>query len=207
MELEYWSIGVLGNNISHAFFLISSFHSIPVFQYSSTLPLMKGILICGGRGTRLLPLTENTHKSLLHIGGKPLVVYPLQVLLDAGITDIMLITGPEHAGGFMQFLGSGSAFACNFTYRIQDEPKGIAHALAMAESFADGQPVCALLGDNIFQDNLSKVIHNFSGEGGHLFLKEVPDPERFGVAELDSDRVISMEEKPKKPKSNLAVTG
>ena len=168
---------------------------------------MKGVLICGGKGTRLLPLTAKTHKSLLPVGGKPMVLYPLQVLLDAGITEIMLITGPEFAGDFMQFLGSGAKWNCSFTYRIQDEPKGIAQALGMAAAFADDKPICALLGDNIFADNLSKHIHNFSGKGAHLFVKEVSDPERFGVAELQGEKVISLEEKPKKPKSNLAVTG
>ena len=168
---------------------------------------MKGILICGGKGTRLLPLTKDTHKSLLPVGGKPLVLYTLQVLLDADITDIMVITVPEFAGDFMQFLGSGAKWNCHFTYRIQDEPIGIAHALGMAESFADEQPVCALLGDNVFEDNLAKHIHAFGGSGGHHFLKEVLDPERFGVAELDGNKVISLEEKPKEPKSNLAVTG
>jgi len=168
---------------------------------------MKGILICGGLGTRLKPLTDVTHKSLIRVGEKPLISYPLQVLLNAGITDIMVITGPEHAGNFMQFLGSGASFGCNFTYRIQDEPKGIAHALGMAESFADEQPVCALLGDNIFEEDLSEHIKSFAGKGGHLFLKEVEDPERFGIAELDGNKVTSMEEKPANPKSNLAVTG
>jgi glucose-1-phosphate thymidylyltransferase len=168
---------------------------------------MKGILICGGSGTRLKPLTDTTHKSLLKVGGKPLIHYPLKVLLDAGITDIMLITGPTFAGDFMQFLGSGAKFGCDFTYRIQDEPKGIAHALALAESFADEEPVCAMLGDNIFAENLSEDIKAFEGSGGHLFLKEVDDPERFGVAEIANRNVTSLEEKPESPKSNLAVTG
>ncbi len=168
---------------------------------------MKGILICGGKGTRLLPLTAKTHKSLLPVGGKPMVLYPLQVLLDAGIKEIMLITGPEFAGDFMQCLGSGAKWNCEFTYRIQDEPRGIAHALGMAEAFADQEPVCALLGDNIFEDNLSESIHNFSGKGAHLFLKEVTDPERFGVAEIEGERVVNLEEKPEHPKSTLAVTG
>lgn len=168
---------------------------------------MKGILICGGSGTRLRPLTEKTHKSLLPIGGKPMIFYPLQILLKAGIREIMLITGPEHSGAFMQYLGSGGKFDCAFTYRIQDEPKGIAQALGMAEAFADEEPLCALLGDNIFEDDLSNHIHRFPGQGAHLFLKEVTDPERFGVAGLNGDKVVSLEEKPKNPKSNLAVTG
>ena len=179
---------------------------------------MKGILICGGTGSRLRPLTEKTHKSLLPIAGKPMIFYPLQILLKAGVEEIMLITGPEHSGSFMQYLGSGTKFGCSFTYRIQDEPKGIAQALGMAKAFAGEEPICALLGDNIFEENLSKHIHAFAGKGGHLFLKEVEDPERFGVATIDetknqklktsnSARVLSLEEKPKEPKSNLAVTG
>ncbi|MEK7136816.1 MAG: sugar phosphate nucleotidyltransferase [Patescibacteria group bacterium] len=179
---------------------------------------MKGILICGGSGTRLRPLTEKTHKSLLSIGGKPMVFYPLQILLKAGIKEIMLITGPEHSGAFMQYLGSGAKFGCSFTYRIQDEPKGIAQALGMAEAFADAGPICALLGDNIFEEDLSKHIHSWSGQGGHLFFKEVTEPERFGVATVEETKnqkrktsnsapVLSLEEKPAKPKSNLAVTG
>jgi glucose-1-phosphate thymidylyltransferase len=178
---------------------------------------MKGVLICGGTGSRLRPLTETTHKSLLLVAGKPMVFYPLQILLRAGIQEILLITGPEHSGAFMQYLGSGAKFGCAFTYRIQDEPKGIAQALGMAEAFADEEPICALLGDNIFEDDLSKHIHSWNGKGGHVFLKEVTDPERFGVAEVKVHRfpliahrsyeVLSIEEKPQKPTTNFAVTG
>lgn len=168
---------------------------------------MKGVLICGGTGSRLRPLTESVHKSLIPIGGKPMVFYPLQALLRAGIRDIMLITGPEHSGGFMQYLGSGATFSCAFTYRIQDEPKGIAQALGMAEAFAHGEPVCAILGDNIFTENISTHVQRFPGKGAHLFLKAVSDPERFGVAEVRGQAVISIEEKPRQPKTNLAVTG
>ena len=168
---------------------------------------MKGILICGGKGTRLLPLTKNVPKSLIPVGGKPMVLYPLQVLLDAGITDIAIIAGPEFVEDFKALLGSGEKWKCSLTYCVQKEPGGIAQALGLAESFAGGDSVCVLLGDNIFEDNLSEHIHNFSEEGGHLFLKEVNDPERFGVAEMAEEKVISMEEKPKEPKTNLAVTG
>lgn len=167
---------------------------------------MKGILICGGTGSRLRPLTEITNKSLLPVYDRPLIQFPLQTLLDAGITDIAVITGPEHIDQITNYLGSGSKFNANFAYKVQDKPGGIAEALGLAEEFADGESVCALLGDNIFFENLSPIIQSFT-RGGHVFLKEVPDPERFGVAEMDGDRVVSIEEKPTTPKSNLAITG
>ncbi len=167
---------------------------------------MKGVLICGGSGTRLKPLTEITNKSLLPVYDKPLILYPLQTLLDAGIQEIVMISGSEHVDQMAGFLGSGARFGCRFSYLVQDEPKGIAQALGLAESFAAGDNICAILGDNIYFDDLSKDIRNFK-EGAHLFLKEVHDPERFGVATMNGDRVVSIEEKPKIPKTNLAVTG
>ena len=172
----------------------------------NTSMIMKGVLICGGSGTRLRPLTEVTNKSLLPVYDKPLVLYPLQTLIDAGMKDIIVITGTEHIEQMASFLGSGTRFHCRFSYRVQDEPRGIAQALGMAEEFVDGDNVCAILGDNIYFDHLGKQIQNFK-RGGHIFLKEVQDPERFGVAELKGNRVISVEEKPLKPKSNLAQTG
>lgn len=168
---------------------------------------MKGVLICGGTGSRLRPLTEITNKSLLPVYDKPLLLYPLQTLLDAGIRDIVVITGNEHIDQMASFLGSGERFGCKFSYRVQDKPGGIAQALGMAEDFAAGDSICALLGDNIYFDDLSDAIRTFAG-GGHVFLKEVPDAERFGVAEISaSGRVLSIEEKPAQPKTNLAVTG
>ncbi|PIQ76809.1 spore coat protein [Candidatus Peregrinibacteria bacterium CG10_big_fil_rev_8_21_14_0_10_49_24] len=167
---------------------------------------MKGVLICGGSGTRLRPLTEVTNKSLLPVYDKPLVMYPLQIMLDAGIQDIIVISGTEHIDQIASFLGSGSRFDCRFSYRVQDEPKGIAQALGMAEEFADSDNVCAILGDNIYFEDLSPQIRAFKS-GGHIFTKEVTDPERFGVVELDGNIPISIEEKPLKPKSNFAVTG
>ena len=125
---------------------------------------MKGVLICGGTGSRLLPLTQVTHKSLLPVYNQPLINYPLSTLLNAGITDIMVITGPELAGAFMQYLGSGSKFHCKFTYRIQDTPGGIAQALGMAEEFANGDDICAILGDNIYLDHINKLKKNLSIE-------------------------------------------
>lgn len=167
---------------------------------------MKGILICGGTGSRLRPLTDITNKSLLPVYDRPLIQFPLQILLSAGISDIAIITGPEHIDQITNYLGSGSKFNASFTYKVQEKPGGIAEALGLAEEFADGDNVCAILGDNIFFDDLTPVIKNFT-RGGHVFLKEVPDPERFGVAEMDGERVIGIEEKPVAPKSNLAITG
>lgn len=167
---------------------------------------MKGVLICGGTGTRLLPLTEVTNKSLLPVYDQPLITYPLMTLLHADISEVMIISGPEHLDQITAFLGSGSKYNCKFTYRVQDEPKGIAQALGMAQEFAAGQDVCAVLGDNVFFDNISQHIKNFAG-GGHIFLKQVPDPERFGVAQVQGNQVVSLVEKPQQPQSNLAQTG
>lgn len=167
---------------------------------------MKGVLICGGSGTRLRPLTDVTNKSLLPVFDKPLILYPLQVLLDAGIKEILVISGNEHVDQMAGFLGSGGRFGCEFSYRVQDEPKGIAQALGLAESFADGEDICAILGDNIYFDDLSSQIASFKG-GAHLFLKEVDDPERFGVATMKDGNVTSIVEKPTKPASRTAVTG
>ena len=167
---------------------------------------MKGILICGGIGSRLKPLTDITNKSLLPVYDKPLITYPLQTLLNAEIEDIMIITGTEHIDQISEFLGNGSKFGCRFSFAVQEKPQGIAQALGMAESFADEESICAILGDNIYFENISDTIKSFE-KGGHIFLKEVPDPERFGVVEIEGDRVVSIEEKPQQPKSNLAHTG
>jgi len=167
---------------------------------------MKGVLICGGSGTRLRPLTEITNKSLLPVYDKPLILYPLQVLLDAGITEIVVISGKEHVDQMAGFLGSGARFGCEFSYQVQDEPKGIAQALGLAEKFAAGNDICAILGDNVYFDDISPVIRSFE-RGAELFLKEVPDAERFGVATMDGETVTSIEEKPVHPKSRMAVTG
>lgn len=175
---------------------------------------MKGVLICGGFGTRLRPLTEITNKSLLPVYDRPLIHYPLDVLIQANIREIAVVTGPEHIDQIASYLASGNRFGCTFTYTIQDEPRGLAHALSLVEAFAMGESVCALLGDNIFFDDLSPAIQSFR-EGALLFLKEVPDPKRFGVAELesyptketDAVRILSVEEKPQHPKSSYALTG
>ena len=167
---------------------------------------MKGVLICGGLGTRLKPLTDVTNKSLLPVYDQPLIHYPLKVLLNAGISEIMNVTGPEHIDQLTGFLGSGSRMYCKFTYRVQDEPRGIAHALGMAEEFTAGHSICALLGDNIYFDQLAPSIRAFQG-GGHIFVKQVDDPHRFGVVEMQNGQVVGIEEKPQQPRSNLAQTG
>ncbi len=167
---------------------------------------MKGVLICGGSGTRLKPLTDITNKSLLPVYDKPLIEYPLNVLLKAGIHDIMVITGAEHMDQIAAYLGSGASRGCHFSFCVQDKPKGIAQALGLAEAFAAGDSVCAILGDNVFFDDLSAPIKSFTN-GAHLFLKEVHDPERFGVATMTNGIITNIEEKPKSPTTNLAVTG
>ena len=170
---------------------------------------MKGIILAGGKGTRLYPLTKVTNKHLLPVYSQPMVYYPIQALARAGIARIMVVTGPESAGDFMSLLGSGREMGLEFTYRIQDEPGGIAQALSMAEDFAGAEKVAVALGDNIFSDDLSSVIKGFGDaeDGARLFLKKVPDPQRFGVAEVAGGKIVSIEEKPASPKSDLAVTG
>lgn len=168
---------------------------------------MKGIILAGGSGTRLRPLTRVTSKQLLPIYNKPMIYYPLETLLTAGITDILIIVAPDHAGDFLKLLGSGKELGCKFTYEIQDKPEGLAQALIIGENFIGKDSVTLILGDNVYEDNFSEAISGFKS-GGRIFVKEVSDPERFGVAEFDeSKRVISLEEKPAVPKSNYAVTG
>jgi len=171
------------------------------------VPQMKGVILAGGKGTRLMPLTTTTNKHLLPVANKQMVLYPLQTLLDSGIRDILIVTGPDHAGHFMNLLGSGAGLGCRLTYRIQDEAGGIAHALGMAEDFVDHHNVAVILGDNIFEDNFLAPISSFQG-GALAFYKSVPDARRFGVLDIDSyGRVLSIEEKPANPKSNFAQVG
>ncbi len=169
---------------------------------------MKGVLLAGGNGRRLNPLTDITNKHLLPVYNKPMILYPLQTLIDAGIKDILVVTGREYAGGFLKLLGSGRNFGCSLTYEIQDDAGGIAQALGLADDFANGQNVAVILGDNIFEDNFKKDIEEFKQQGGaRVFLKQTKDASRFGVAELDGVKIVNIEEKPKQPKTNLAVTG
>jgi glucose-1-phosphate thymidylyltransferase len=173
----------------------------------STTKRMKGVILAGGKGTRLAPLTNITNKHLLPVADKQMVLYPLQTLLDAGIREILIVTGPDHAGHFMNLLGSGSKLGCRLTYRVQDEAGGIPHALALAEDFVGQDHVTVILGDNIFEDNFSAPISSFQG-GAVTFYKAVPDAHRFGVVEIDAyGHVISIEEKPQNPKTNFAQAG
>src|SRR3972149_6101204 len=167
---------------------------------------MKGIILAGGTGSRLYPLTKVTNKHLLPVYDKPMIYYPMQTLIDAGITEIMIVSGRGHAGHFLELLGSGIDFGVHFTYEIQETAGGIAQALGLAKDFADSDPVAVILGDNIFQDNVRTAVGSFKS-GAMIFLKEVPDANRFGVAEINGKNTASIEEKPAVPKSNLAVAG
>jgi glucose-1-phosphate thymidylyltransferase len=168
---------------------------------------MKGIILAGGKGTRLLPLTKITSKQLLPIYDRQMIFYPLNTLMKADIKDILIIAAPEYMDQFIGLLGTGEEFGISITYKIQPEPKGLAEAFIIGETFIGNDSVTLILGDNIFENDFSEAIQSFAG-GGLIFAKEVPDPERFGVVELgEGGKVISIEEKPKMPKSNLAVTG
>lgn len=159
---------------------------------------MKGVILAGGNGTRLRPLTNLTNKHLIPVWNKPMILYPLQTLLDGGITDILIVTGGEYMGQFIDLLGSGSQYGCNFTYKVQDEAGGIAQALLLAEDFCKGEENCAVtLGDNIFEDKLQFT-------GPTIFLKKVEDAFRFGVYNPVTNRIV---EKPKDTHKGWAVTG
>jgi len=170
---------------------------------------LRGVILAGGTGSRLMPLTKVTNKHLLPIHRKPMIFYPIERLISAGIYEILVVTGVEHMGDVVNLLGSGRDFGCRFTYKVQDEAGGIAEALALAENFAGQNPIAVILGDNIFQENLKEYANRFISQkaGARVLLKKVPDPQRFGVAEISDSRVISIKEKPKKPKSSYAVTG
>ncbi|HUW18465.1 MAG TPA: sugar phosphate nucleotidyltransferase [Sedimentisphaerales bacterium] len=170
---------------------------------------LKGVVLAGGTGSRLKPLTKVTNKHLLPVGEKPMIYYPVEKLTSAGIKQILVVTGVEHMGDVVSLLGSGREFGCEFTYKVQDEAGGIAQALGLAENFSAGQALAVILGDNIFRASLKGYAEKFISQeaGARVLLREVTDPQRFGVAEVSGGKVISIEEKPKKPKSNYVVTG
>lgn len=171
---------------------------------------MKGVILAGGLGTRLLPLTRITNKHLLPVFDRPMIYYPLQALLNAGIRDILIVTGGQHAGDFLRLLGNGKDFGLTrLHYAYQEGEGGIAAALALAEDFAEGDRICVVLGDNVIEGSIVPAVRRFARQprGGRVILKEVPDAERFGVAELRGGRIASIVEKPKRPKSRYAVTG
>jgi len=171
---------------------------------------MKGVILAGGLGTRLHPLTKITNKHLLPIYDRPMIYYPLQTLVNAGIDDILLVTGGNNAGDFLKLLGNGKEFGLkHLNYTYQEGEGGIAEALGLAEYFSEEDSVIVILGDNIIEKSIKTAVENFKQQGGgaKILLKEVEDPQRFGVAELDGEKVVNIVEKPKQPKSNLIVIG
>ncbi|HON39450.1 MAG: sugar phosphate nucleotidyltransferase [Desulfomonilia bacterium] len=171
---------------------------------------MRGVVLAGGLGTRLHPLTKVTNKHLLPIYNKPMIYYPIEALTNAGIKEIMVVTGGNNAGDFLRLLGNGKDFGLSrIHYAYQEGEGGIAEALGLTESFAEGRPICVVLGDNIIEKNIIQAVDAFrrQGEGARILLKEVSDPERFGVPVFEGDRIIGIEEKPKNPKSSYAVIG
>ena len=171
---------------------------------------MKGVVLAGGLGSRLHPLTKITNKHLLPIYNEPMIYYPIRTLVQAGIRDIQLVTGGQHAGDFLRLLGNGEAFGLRqLNYAYQEGEGGIADALRLAEPFAEGSSLCVILGDNIIEKNVAGVVDAFrrQGEGAHIVLKEVPDPNRFGVPAFENGRIVRVEEKPADPASHFAVIG
>ena len=172
--------------------------------------MLKGVILVGGLGTRLHPLTKVTSKHLLPVGNEPMIFHSVKQLTAAGITDILIVTNAQYVGDFVNALGSGKDFGCEFTYRVQEEAKGIAHALALAEGFAAGDRIVVLLGDNIFEHSIQHAISDFQGQqkGARVLLKQVDDPKRYGVAVLNrKHQIVEIEEKPIHPKSDYAVVG
>ena len=171
---------------------------------------LKGVILAGGLGKRLYPLTKITNKHLLPVYDRPMIYYPIQTLVDAGIRDILIVTGGNNAGDFLRLLGNGSEFGLNhINYTYQRGEGGIAEALDLAKHFAQGEKIIVILGDNLIEKSIKKYVDEFIGqpEGAKILLKKVPDPQRFGVARIKGDRIIDIKEKPKKPASDLAVTG
>jgi glucose-1-phosphate thymidylyltransferase len=170
---------------------------------------MKGVVLAGGTGSRLFPLTKVTNKHLLPVAEVPMIYHPIRKLIEISLTEICIVTGVEHMGDVVNLLGSGKDFGCHFTYKVQDEAGGIAQALALTEHFAAKDKLCVILGDNIFQDSLSTFAKHYveQASGARVVLKQVADPHRFGVAAVSGEKITSIEEKPKSPKSDLAVTG
>jgi len=171
---------------------------------------MKGVVLAGGLGSRLLPLTRITNKHLLPVHNLPMVYYPIQALVNVGVTEILVVTGGHNAGDFLRLLANGKDFGLKqMNYAYQEGEGGIADALRLAEHFSDGQPVCVVLGDNIIENNFLEAAESFARQqrGAHIVLKQVHDPERFGCPEIKDGRILRIEEKPRRPKSSYAVTG
>lgn len=170
---------------------------------------MKGVILAGGKGTRLYPLTKATNKHLLPIGREPMLYHLLRQMKSADILDILVITSTEHMGDVVNCLGSGSQFGCELTYRVQEKPGGIAQALALAEGFSEGQKICVALGDNIFEYSIEHYVQKYREQekGARVLLKEVDEPQHYGIAALDEKQIVEIQEKPTMPKSSYAVLG
>ena len=170
---------------------------------------MKGIILAGGKGTRLFPLTKATNKHLLPLGKEPMLYHPIRHMCGAGIEDILVVTSTQHMGDVVNCLGSGAEFGCSLTYKVQEEAAGIADALRLGESFAGDEKICVMLGDNVFENSISPYAANFEQQkvGARVVVKEVGEPERYGVAAMDERQIVEIEEKPKNPKSKFAVVG
>lgn len=170
---------------------------------------MKGVILAGGLGSRLHPLTKATNKHLLPVGSEPMLYHPIHQLVSSNIEDILVVTSTQHMGDVVRCLGSGEEFGCRLSYKVQEHAGGIAHALSLAEDFANGNKICVILGDNIFEFSIKPYSDAFRKQdfGAHVLIKEVGDPERYGVAALDEHQVIDIEEKPSNPKSSFAVVG
>ena len=170
---------------------------------------MKGIILAGGKGTRLYPLTKVTNKHLLPVGTEPMIFNPINQLVSAEVTEILVVTSTEHMGDVVDLLGSGKAFGVDFTYKVQAEAGGIAHALRLAEDFSTGEKIIVVLGDNIAVQSIKPYVDNFREQekGARVLLKEVSEPTRYGIAALDEEKIVEVEEKPGNPKTNFAVIG
>lgn len=170
---------------------------------------LRGVVLAGGSGTRLLPLTAKTSKHMLPVGAEPMIAHPIRKLVEAEVREILVVTSPAHAGAMFEYLGAGSRFACEISFRVQERAGGIADALSLARSFARGGSMAVILGDNIFETPLGPFADAFRAQaiGARVLLKPVPDPERFGIAEVEGARVVRIVEKPARPASNLCVTG
>ncbi|MGB8216465.1 MAG: sugar phosphate nucleotidyltransferase [Candidatus Methanoperedens sp.] len=170
---------------------------------------MKGIILAGGKGTRLYPLTKVTNKHLLPVGKEPMIFHPIRQLVSAGIDQIMIVTSTDHMGDIVKVLGSGKEFGCEFTFKVQEDAKGIANALSLAENFAGDDKIVVFLGDNVFEYSISPYVKNFKKQekGARVLLKKVNDPERFGIAAMDEKHILEIEEKPQSPKTDFAVVG
>ena len=164
-------------------------------------------MLAGGLGTRLYPLTKITNKHLLPVYNRPMIYYPLLKMAEAGIKDVLIVTGGHHAGEFLRLLGNGKDFGLRLHYTYQEGEGGIADALALSEDFADNEPISVILGDNIFQDSLLDMVRAYPGRGAMVVLKQVPDPERFGVPEFKGEKLVRIVEKPKESPSRFAITG